>query len=141
MDKYWIFDIERFLKDSKGWGRERLKLERELESLLDLKAMSQDTPVQTSNISDATGSTAVKRAEIMEEINKLDRKTHLLEVAYLELSKMEKDCIDTFFFSKGLLGARVDEFTFRWDCKRRYAYNTRRQALEKMREHIEKALR
>jgi hypothetical protein len=141
MDKYWKFDIERFLEDSKKWGRERRELEREYEALLGLKAISQDTPVQTSEVSDPTMSTSAQREIVKAKLDRLDEKTNLLEKTYLLLSKMEQDCIDTFFFSKGLLGARVDEFTFRWDCQRRTAYNVRRQALEKMREYIESVLK
>lgn len=141
MDKYWVFDIERFLEDSKGWGKKKLELEREHKALLGLKAINQGTPVQTSDVSDPTMATSAQREIVEAKIKRLDAMRDLLDNAYLLLSPMEQDCINTFFFSRGLLGARVDEFTYRWDCKKRTAYNTRREALTKMREYIESVLK
>ena len=140
MNQYWKFDIEQFLKDSKTWKKERLQLERKIESMRGLKALSQDTPVQTSNISDTTGSTAMRVLEEDEKIKELTAKIELLDTALSTLIPKHRDVINVFFFDRRTIGAGVDMFCVRWDCKRSDCYNTRRKALDTLSAYIAERL-
>lgn len=136
MNEYWKFDIEKFLKDSKDWKRDIIRLERDRDKLLGLSAISQDTPVQTSNISDTTGNTAARRDAYTEKIDALKHKITILENAIGTLTPKQKDCIDLFFFSKRMIGYGIDVFCEKWDCQRTDTYETRRKALAILSDYI-----
>lgn len=137
MDRYMIFDVERFIRDSRSrWGKEKLERTRERENLLGLKALSQDTPVQTSNISNTTANVAIKLSEVQNEIDRLDHYDKSLRRALSELTDKEYDAIEAFFFKRSHIYANVNEFCAKYDCEPMTAYRTRRRALDKIRLEI-----
>lgn len=138
MDRYMKFDIERFLKDSRGWLKEIRKKQAELDDLFGLPELSQETPVQTSNISDITGTTASRREPLIQEIERLSYYVGVLDNALSQLSEQERDLIDTFFFSRGYMYARVDEYAYKWGRSIPSVYIDRRETLNKLSDLIAK---
>lgn len=137
---YRKFDTERFLKDSRHFALKRKQLERDLKYLLDLTAISQDTPVQTSNIADTVGTTAVKREEIQNKLDIINRYISALDNSRKVLDDRENDCIEIFFFKRGYIYALVDDFCYRWHVSPSECYRIRRRAIDKLSTSLEEIL-
>ena len=116
------------LNDYKGYPAEIKKLKAELESILELTAVG-NSEVHTSNISDPTGDTAVKRVDLAMQIAVLEKMTELVQLAYAELSQMHREILDIFFFKKGMMGYNVQEYADEHYMSIASVYRERRHAL------------
>jgi len=130
---------ENVLTDYKGYPHEIKKLKQELESILELTAVG-NSEVHTSNISDPTGDTAVKRVDLAMQIAVLEKMGELVELSYAELSEMHREILDIFFFKKGMMGYNVQEYADSHYMSIASVYRERRHALNDFAEHFEEWL-
>ena len=140
MINYWKFDIERFLKDYPKWSVQIAKLEEQRDDLLGLKGLNQDTPVQTSSVSDTVGNTVVIREPFQAEIDELEAMRKLAESALGTLSEREREVINVFFYTPGYISYGVDNLANKWHCSVREIYNIRRKALGSLTSYLERRL-
>lgn len=130
MDRYYTFNADKFLKDSKSkWRTERKELEKKLKSITELKAI-ENSEVHTSNISDPTASASIKRMEIEKEIERIDRYEKLLEYAFDNLSDYNRDILKRWYYTNKSINKIVDDIANESGGKPRQVYNWRREALE-----------
>ena len=130
---------ESVLTDYKGYPAEIKKLKSELESILELTAVG-NSEVHTSNISDPTGDTAVKRVDLAMQIAVLEKMGELVQLAYAELSEMHREILDIFFFKKGMMGYNVQEYADTHYMSIASVYRERRHALNEFAERFEEWL-
>ena len=130
---------ESVLTDYKGYPAEIRKLKAELESIIDLTAVG-NSEVHTSNISDPTGDTAVKRVDLAMQIAVVEKMGQLVELAMADLSEMHRDILDIFFFKKGMMGYNVQEYADEHYMSIASVYRERRHALNEFAERFEEWL-
>lgn len=119
---------ETVLTDSKGYAKEIKDLKAELDSILELKAVG-NSEIHTANISDPTGSTAVRRIDLEMQIAIIEHMQHMVEAALNRLSYQHRELLDLFFFKKGMMGYNVQEYADTHYMSIAAVYRERRLAL------------
>lgn len=133
---FYSFDIERFLMDSKNWGRKLKGLDRKRADLMELKAFSSDG-ISTGGKSDSTGATVVKLTEVdVARINICTCIEIKNEVMSL-LNNYERQVIE-LFFPKRPSSYKIEVFSRENYTSRGSVYRTRKVALDKIQNYIEK---
>lgn len=130
MDRYILFNPEKFLKDAPKWDAERKRLEKELESVLELTA-NENAEVHSGSISDPTQKTALKRLWLSQEINRIDNYQHVLEYGLTHITPSQRELIECFYFKKNkALNYIVDELSEKYSCSTRHIYRMKNEAVE-----------
>ena len=139
MDRYILFNADKFLKESKLWGREKKALQKKLEAIADLPAIS-NSEVHSTNISNPTETTVFRRLKIRMEIDRLDRYQHILEYGLSHITEDEAELIHGFYLKRGYVNHFVDECCYKYDCKPRNVYNLKSKAVKSFTEAVEPIL-
>jgi len=135
----WIrFDIKSFLKSSRHWKRDRERLEQELNNLLLLPSVSNESGVRSGNIADPTAKTALRSLELQAKIEEILLNETMLQYALNQLTADERALIDGFFYPRKTIGIFVHDYGRKHGLCKDYVYAERERVLEKMRRIIEK---
>lgn len=135
MDRYIKFTtvspMKKFIEDAKKneWDREIKKLNRQLDSVRDLSAVSQ-SEVHSHNISSPTEVSAVKAANIVREIARREMYKDIFSCALDALSEDEKEIFNGFHFGRKMVSHFVDEYSIAHSCSPRFVYTLKREAEE-----------
>ena len=131
------FDTERFIKNLKYWREEREKLLAELESMSELPSVNNPTGVRSSDISTPAEAHAVRRLEIVDEIDDIDECIGVYEYAKAQLSPEELEVFTRFFEPKKPIWKEIDEYTHGNYTNRIEMYRRRWRILAKLDRVIE----
>lgn len=131
------FDIEAFLKASKGWDDDIEKLQRDLDCLPELPAVSNDSGIHSGNISDLTAQTVIKKLKIQADIEEIRLNKEMLVYAVRRLSEDEIRLLKGFFYPRKPIGIFVQEYGLDHGLGKNLVYAEREKLLEKMRMLIE----
>lgn len=131
------FDIKGFLKASKHWEEDKAKLEQEMDALLTLPSIKNESGVHSSNVSDITAQTALRRLQIQAEIEEIKLNEEMLNYALKQLTEDERALIDGFFYPRQKIGVFVEEYGRKHGMCKDYVYRDKDAALNKMRTIIE----
>jgi DNA-directed RNA polymerase specialized sigma subunit len=134
MNRYLGFDAGRFVADSPLWADEIKKLERELESISELRTGTGG--VRTSTISDPVGSVAEQKSRIESQIKRRKSYQSIYREAINRLSPAEQEVITMFFFTKGNKGKLIEEFAYSHGYSIRGVYRLKRAALKNLSDYI-----
>ena len=130
---------ETVLTDFKQHPHEAKKLKEELSSILELTAV-ENSEVHSSNISDPTGDTAVKRVDLSMQIAVLEQIDNMVDKALSQLSETHRELIELFFFKRGMMGYNVQEYADKHYMSIPSVYRERRRALNAFGEIFEQYL-
>lgn len=131
------FDIKSFLKASRYWKQEKKRLERELDNLLYLPSVNNESGVRSGEIANPTAKTALRKLEIQERLQEINLNEEMLAYAFGQLSKDEKNLIDGFFYPTKTIGSFVYDYGHKYGLCKDYVYAERERVLDKMRRSIE----
>lgn len=132
------FDIKSFLKASRHWKRDRERLEEELNNILYLPSVTNESGVRSGNIADTTAKTALRSLEIQAKIEEILLNEEMLNYAISQLTVDEKTLIDGFFYPRKTIGIFVHDYGRKHGLCKDYVYAEREKVLEKMRRIIER---
>lgn len=137
LKRFYKFDAEKFLMDSKHWELKLKSLDRKRNDLMELKAFSIDgLGISTGGKSDLTGATVVKLTEIdVDRINVCTCIEIKNEVMSL-LNDYEKQIIK-LFFPKRPSSYKIETFACENFTSRGSVYRSRAMVLGKIRGYIE----
>lgn len=131
-----VFFGDKFLKDHTEWAKEKKKKEEELESVLELSAIS-SSEVHTGNISDTTQKVAMEEMRIESSINRLETYEEIMKYALSRITEEHRKILEAFYFTKDkLISALVHELADEFQCSERSIYNQKREALLEFVHHI-----
>ena len=136
MNRYIEFNPDKFLKDARKWAKEKRDSQKQLDSILELSAVS-NTEVHTNNISDPTRDTAIKKLMLEAEIDRLDNYQCILEYGLSRIDELERKLLNAFYWSDTYLNRIVDDFCNDLDCSPRHVYKLKRKALDHFAQSIE----
>lgn len=126
------FDTERFIKNLKLWKKEKERLKQELESIPELPSVRNDSGVHSTEISEPTARIALKRLEIIEQIEDIERCERTYEIAKGYLTPAELEIFTIFFEPKEPIWKGVDRYAHGNYTCRMNIYRERRKILEKL---------
>lgn len=129
MNRYIEFNAVKFLKESGGWEEEKKKLQKELESITEIRG-TENSPVRLRRINDTVSSVAAARERIQNDIDRIECYEHALDFAMRYITEAEKEAIELFFFSGGYISALIDKFSLKHAMCRSDVYSLRRQAID-----------
>lgn len=132
MEEYMIFDIKQFLEDSKGWGAEKRKLERELESISYQPSAQNETGIRSGKISKIVENISEREIGIREKIEEINKKQKLLDYAFSVITEDESELIKKMTYSDKRKEMIVWEYGRKHGIGKDYVYRDRKIALEKM---------
>lgn len=131
------FDIKSFLKASRYWRSERERFEQELNNLLYLPSVNNESGIRSGNIAEPTAKTALRSLELQAKIEEIKLNETMLDYALGKLTADERSLIDGFFFPKKNIGAFVYDYGRKHGLCKDYVYAEREKVLDKMRRIIE----
>lgn len=126
------FDTELFIKQLKVWRKEKKKLLEQLENISLLPSLNNESGVRGTDISDPTSRLAIKRLEIIEQIEDIERCERTYDLAKGHLTPEELDIFKLFFESKESIGSGIDRYAQGNYTCRMNIYRRRRKILEKL---------
>lgn len=131
------FDTKSFLKASKKWDDDIKKLENELENMSMLPSVDNKTGIRSGNISDLTQRMAIRRLEIIAEIEELKLNKEMLRYGLNMLPKDSRELIHGFFFSDTPKSIFAREYGMKHGICDTYVYEERDRVLKEMGRYIE----
>lgn len=131
------FDIKSFLKASRHWKSDRERLEQELENLLYLPSVTNNSGIRSKDIAEPTAKTALRSLELQAKIEEIRLNETMLDYALSKLTVDEKSLIDGFFYPRKTIGIFVHDYGRKHGLCKDYVYAERERVLEKMRLIIE----
>lgn len=131
------FDIESFLKASRHWKEDKEKLKKELNDLSYLPSINNESGIRSSNTSDLTAQTAIRRLKIQAEIEEIQLCEEMLAFALKNLSEDELRLIKGFYYPKKQIGVFVQEYGMEHGLCKNLVYAKRKNVLDKLRDVIE----
>lgn len=134
MQQYVRFDAEAFIKDSRCWKKRRKHLEEELEMISPLPAAN--GVGHKTDISKPTESAVMMRSEINNEIETLDYWIAVLDKILQSMPQELRDVLDVFFFGKGYVSTRIEQYGNKYAMCRSDVYKQRRLALDYIAEQV-----
>ena len=132
------FDIKSFLKASRHWKRDRERLEEELNNILYLPSVTNESGIRSGNIADPAAKTALRSLELQSKIEEISLNETMLAFALSQLTADEKMLIDGFFYPRKTIGIFVHDYGRKHGLCKDYVYAERERVLEKMRRIIER---
>lgn len=126
------FDAEMFIKLLKSWREEKKKLQMELEEIPLLPSSVNESGVRGSDISEPTARLALRRLEILQNIEDIERCEAAYERAKAHLTSEELEIFNMFFEPKKPIWKAIDEYSGGNYVCRGIVYQRRRKVLEKL---------
>lgn len=126
------FDTERFIKQLKVWREEKKKLQEKLESMPLLPSTQNESGIRGGDVSDPTARLAIKRLEIIEQIEDIERCEKVYDLAKARLTPEELEIFQLFFEPKKPIWKAVDDYSGGNYVCRGIVYKRRRLLLEKL---------
>lgn len=136
VQSYTEFNPVKFLKDAKNWESRRKALEKDFEKISELPAQSGGERVQTSNLSDLTVQTAIKREEIIAKSNRLIKSIEMLDYGLKHLDESEREVITQYYFSGKAKDASRYQLGMKYAKSERSMYRWINDILDKFKEII-----
>ena len=134
----WVrFDIKSFLKESRHWKEDKERLQQEMDARLTLPSVENSSGVRSTEVSDITARTALRRLEIQAEIEDILLNEEILAYAIKRLTEDERALFNGFYRPKKKIGVFVEEYGKQHGLCRDYVYDAREAMLDKMRILIE----
>lgn len=130
------FDTHSFLKASRHWDTDIKKLDQEMDALLTLPSIENSSGVRSSNISDMTAQTALRRLKIASQIEEIQLCKAMLDYALKRLPKDERELVNGFYFSNKARKVFVQEYGRRYGMCETYVYEKKTRVLQKMGDEI-----
>lgn len=134
------FDTELFIKNLKQWRKEKEKLKLELEEMSELPSINNESGVRGSDISDPTARQAIKRLEIIKQIDDIERCEAMYEMAKSHLTAEEMKIFLLFFEPTEPIWKGIDRYARENYTCRMNIYRERRKLLEKLDKVIANAM-
>ena len=131
------FDIKSFLKASRHWKNDRERLQQELDEMLYLPSVTNESGIRSGNIAEPAAKTALKIIEIEDKIKEILLYEEMLDCALAELTADERTLIDGFFYPRKTIGVFVHDYGRKHGLCKDYVYAERERVLEKMKRKIE----
>lgn len=131
------FNPEEFMKNLKGWRKEKERLQDELDSISELPSINNITGVRGSEISDPTSTQALRRMKLQIEIDDIEICEQAYEYAMTKLTQDEQDIIKGFFEPKMPIWRFVRQWEKEHFVGTTMVYKARRLALKRFGEIIE----
>ena len=131
------FDIKYFLKASRHWKNDRERLQQELDEMLYLPSVTNESGIRSGNIAEPAAKTALKIIEIEDKIKEILLYEEMLDCALAELTADERTLIDGFFYPRKTIGVFVHDYGRKHGLCKDYVYAERERVLEKMKRKIE----
>lgn len=128
MNRYIEFNAGKFLAESKGWEKEKKKLQEDMDSLAELQRAGAFTG-KSGKPGDSTAAAVVERGRIQSEIDRLNLYEEAKTYALNHLSGTHRAVLTTFFFKDGQMGANVRECGKMLAVCVNEVYKLRREAL------------
>lgn len=125
-------DVEGLIKDSKTADERLAKLKEELENIPELPSVDNKTGVRSSDPSDLTAQTALRRLKILAEIEEILLDKEMLNYALKRLTEDERALINGFFYPKKQIGVFVHEYGRTHGLCKDYVYDERTRVLDKI---------
>lgn len=132
------FDIKAFLKASRHWKQDKERLTKELDNILYLPSVTNESGVRSGNIADPAAQTALRSLELQAKIEKIKLYEEMLKYAMNQLTADERNLIDGFFYPRKTIGVFVHDYGRKHGLCKDYVYAERERVLEKMRRTIER---
>lgn len=124
-----LFYGDKVLEASKEWDRKLAKQQKELDSVLELSAMS-NSEVHSGNIGDPTPSIAMRKIKIEQKMGVIRENKRKLEYAMAKLPPQYEKIIRGMYFTKGKYKSSiVDDFCNEYDISPRQVYEIKRKAI------------
>ena len=131
-------DVEGLIKDSKTADGRLKKLREELENMPELPSVDNKTGVRSSEPSDLTAQTALRRLKILAEIEEILLDKEMLNYALKRLTEDERALIDGVYFPKKKVSIFVQEYGLKHGMCDRNVYYEKDRVLDKMEQMIHK---
>lgn len=131
MHKFVHFDAVEFLNSSKNWRKAKRKLQREKDSITELKSFD-NSPIRSGKLNDSVANVAAQRERIQREIDRIELYQKALKYGRDRLSEEQNDVIDAFFFAPGMISKSVNDYGSKHAMCRTDVYKMRREALEEL---------
>lgn len=125
------FNPRKFLKRLKNYNKERKELERKLAEIPELPSQSNGDRVQTSNMSDLTSQTAIKREKILRQSEVLVKSIEMLNYGLSQLDDDEREVLEQSYFSNKTKDAVVYQLSIKYAKSERSIYYWRSDILDK----------
>ena len=130
------FDTEMFIKQLKIWGKEKERLKERLEDIPLLPSLNNESGVRSTDISEPTARLALKRLEITEQIEDIERCERVYEIAKSHLTPEERELFEMFFEPKEPIWRAIEKYEREKYTSRMNIYRERRRVLKKLDEVI-----
>lgn len=138
LESYQRFAPVDFIKDLKRHEKRKKKLQIMLEEMTELPSIDNKSGVRSSKISDMTANQAIRRAEILEEIEEIERCESAHRYALSQLTDEELELFNGFFNPK----IPIWKFRTQWGEKHymgdSLVYKNRKRVIEKYTKGIKK---
>lgn len=131
------FDIKSFLKASRHWKEDKERLKQELDNLLYMPSINNESGIRSGNVAEPTAKTALKSLEIQAKIEEISLNEEMLNYALNQLTPDEKSLIKGFFYPRETIGIFVYKYGRKHGLCKDYVYAERERVLDKMRRIIE----
>lgn len=132
LESYKHFNAEEYIKSLRGIKQKRELLMQELDSLLELPAIDNNSGIKSTSVSDMTGNQAIRRVEITAELDEIDLCLSAYDYAKSRLSPDDREVIELFFEPTKPIWQEIEEYTSTHYICRVNLYKRRREALDKM---------
>lgn len=136
IDKYWKFNVERFVKDYTENKQILLEKEEALSEIIELKTPNYDSPPGTPGRGDCVAASAEISEKLRNEIRDYRNIVRLYEGAEKTFSPDEKFVIEHLFHRPNSTMSTVSWLAKKIPCDRSTVYRIRREALEKVKKHL-----
>ena len=130
MDKYIEFNAVKFLKDAKHWEKEKEELQKQLDSITEIKGID-NSPIRSGRLHDSVADVAAEREKILNRINRGDDVWHIWQYVEKRLSDEEKSVLGVYF-DGGRIDKKIYEFGRKYAMCRSDVYDLRRETLRKI---------
>ncbi|MDT3386256.1 MAG: hypothetical protein LIR46_00590 [Bacteroidota bacterium] len=121
-----------FIKQLKVWREEKKKLQEQLDSIPLLPANQNESGVRGSDVSEPTAKLALKRLEIQDQIDDIERCEKVYDIAKARLTPDELEILQIFFEPKKPIWKAIDDYSGGNYVCRGIVYKRRRLLLEKL---------
>ena len=126
------FDTELFIKQLRKWREEKKKLQQALDDMPMLPSANNESGVRSTDISEPTARLALKRMQITDEIEDIERCEKAYELAKSRLTPDELEVFQIFFEPKKPIWVAIDEYSGGNYVCRGIVYQRRRKVIERM---------
>lgn len=131
MQKFIEFNVAKFLKDAKTWGREKKRLKDKLEDVTEIKGID-SSPIRSGRLHDSVADVAAEREVIQNQISRIELYEQVLSYARDRLTGAQNDVIDVFFFNKESIAKGIHDYSLKYAVCRTDVYKMRREALDEI---------